>query len=202
MRRWRVPRIHICLSLMSSVRCCHRRKRQRKSLGNITADLCPTFNSAPGDCPAPRDGVLVPGQHRKVCVQQHGRAPASPALAQERTAHQVVQTGQEPKPRGPAHQPAGAGGRGLLPVHSRERTGDSVRHCQADGHREGGSAQRSSPPDCHALLQHLRPAHLGETRAQLGPDHRLLRSLSASYGSVPRPLRPPAPRFPGDFPPV
>lgn len=59
-----------------------------------------------------------------------------------------------------------------------------MRHCQADGHREGRAAQRSSARDRDALLQHIRPARLGETRAQLGPDHRLLRPLSAGYRSV------------------
>lgn len=116
-------------------------------------------------------------------MQQHRGAFSSSSLAQERPARQVIQAGQEPKPRGSAHQPAGTGGCWLLPVHSRQWTGDSMCHCQADGHREGRAAQHPSPPDCHAVLQHICPAHLGEARAQLGPDHRLLRSLSASYRS-------------------
>lgn len=155
--------------------------------------LCSTLNSASGDRPTPRDGVLVPGQHCQVRVQQHGRAPTGAPLAQERPAHPVFQTGQEPKPWGPAHQPAGPWRCWLLPVHSRQQAGDSVRHCQADGHREGRPAQRPSPPECYALLQHVRPTRLGETRAQLGPDHRLLRSLSTSHRS--EPSRQPASRL-------
>lgn len=146
--------------------------------------LCPTWNSTTGDCPAPRDSVPVPGQHCQVRVQQHRWAFSGTALAQERPACQVIQAGQEPKPRGSAHQPAGTGGCRLLPVHCRQWTGDSMRHRQADGHREGRSAQRPSPSDCHAVLQHVCPAHLGEARAQLGPDHWLLRPLSASYRSA------------------
>lgn len=146
--------------------------------------LFPAWNSPSSDCTAPRDSVPVPGQHCQVRVQQHRWAFSSTVLAQGRPARQVIQAGQEPKPRGSAHQPAGTGGCWLLPVHSRQRTGHSMCHRQAHSHREGRSPQRPSPPDCHTVLQHICPAHLGEAWAQLRPDHWLLRSLSASYRSV------------------
>lgn len=142
-------------------------------------------NSSSSHSPAPGDGLPFQGKHGQVRVQQLWGASAGAALAEERPAHQVVQTGQEPNLGSPAHQPAGAGGRRLLPVHRRQRAGDGVRHGQADGDREGGSAQPAPPPDCRPLLQHQRPAHLGEARVQLGPDHRLLRALPTCGRCVP-----------------
>lgn len=134
-------------------------------------------NSSSSHSPAARDGLPFPGKHSQVRVQQLWGAGSGAALAEERSVHQVVQAGQEPNPGGPAHQPARARGCRLLPVHCRQRAGHGVRHRQADGHSEGGFAQPAPPPDCRPLLQHQRPADLGETRVQLGPDHRLLCAL-------------------------
>lgn len=146
--------------------------------------LFPTSTSPSSDSPAPRDSVSLPGKHSQVCVQQLWGASSSVALAEEWPANQVIQTGEDPKPWSPAHQPAGTWGCGLLPVHSRQRSGHSLCHCQAYSHREGRLTQPSSPPVCHALLQHNCPAHLGETWVQLGPNHWLLCALPASRRCV------------------
>lgn len=149
-----------------------------------SSSVCFFPNSPSSDSAAPRDSVPVPGKHSQVCVQQLRGASPRVALAEERQSHQAIQTGEDPEPRGPAHQPAGSGGCGLLPVHSRQRAGHGLCHSQADSHREGRSAQPSASSVCHSLLQHIRPAHLGETRVQLGPNHRLLSALPARCGLV------------------